>query len=97
MPPKNKSAAGAGAPDDSAAPGTPKASQEAQSAVEGPDAAPVGSQDVRLEIRCARATGIWRAGRFWPPELVTVSADQFSADQIAALKAEPLLSVQIQE
>ena len=97
MPPKTKPAAGTLAPDDSAAPGTPETSQEAQSAVKGPDAAPVGSQDVRLEIRCARATGIWRAGRFWPPELVTVSADQFSDEQIAALKAEPLLSVQIQE
>ena len=96
MPPKNKSAAGAGAPDDSAAPDAAQKNLPPP-AVDGSAAAPDDSQGARLEIRCARATGIWRAGRFWPPELVTVSAAEFSAEQIAALKAEPLLSVQIQE
>ena len=66
----------------------------------GPDGRPTSLSVVaeRTQLEQYRAIR-WRerAGRFWPPELVTVSAAEFSAEQIAALKAEPLLSVQIQE
>lgn len=44
-------------------------------------------------IECKRARGIWRAGRFWPPEPTAMPADELSDEQLQALLAEPLLSV----
>lgn len=44
-------------------------------------------------VRCHRDRGIWRAGRFWPPESIPVPAEELTADQLEALQAEPLLSV----
>ena len=44
-------------------------------------------------VRCHRDCGIWRAGRFWPPENVPVPAHEITAEQLDALRAEPLLSV----
>ena len=44
-------------------------------------------------VRCHRDRGIWRAGRFWPPENVPVPAHEITAEQLDALRAEPLLSV----
>lgn len=45
-------------------------------------------------VRCHRESGIWRAGRFWPPENVPVPAHEVTPEQLEALRAEPLLSVQ---
>lgn len=45
-------------------------------------------------VRCHRDRGIWRAGRFWPPENVPVPAEDLTKDQLTALTNEPLLSVQ---
>lgn len=45
-------------------------------------------------IECKRRDrGLWRAGRFWPPERTAVSADELTDEQLTALLAEPLLSV----
>ncbi|WP_153159678.1 hypothetical protein [Zoogloea sp. 1C4] len=52
---------------------------------------PVGP--VGYIVRCHRDRGIWRAGRFWPPENVPVPAHEITAEQLDALRAEPLLSV----
>lgn len=42
-------------------------------------------------IRALRPQGIYRAGRFWGPDEVTVAADQFTSGQQEQLLAEPLL------
>ena len=42
-------------------------------------------------IRALRPQGIWRAGRFWGPDEVTVRADQFTPEQEVKLITEPLL------
>lgn len=42
-------------------------------------------------IRALRPQGIWRAGRFWGPDEVTVRADQFTPEQEVQLITEPLL------
>jgi len=52
-------------------------------------AAPIG-----LVVRCHRPQGLWRAGRYWPPEPTPVLPDELSPDQLAAVQAEPLLDVQ---
>lgn len=56
-----------------------------------------GEQAVRISgwvIECKRRDrGLWRAGRFWPPEPTAVPADELTDDQLQALLAEPLLSV----
>lgn len=44
-------------------------------------------------VECKRARGIWRAGRFWPPEPTAVPADELTDEQLTALLAEPLLLV----
>lgn len=56
----------------------------------GPDIAvsPAG-----FTIRCGRPQGIWRAGRFWPPESVSVPADELTEEQLQRLIGEPLLAV----
>ena len=46
-----------------------------------------------MTVRCTRLRGVWRAGRFWPPEVVPVFAGDLSDEQLAAVRAEPLLSV----
>ena len=42
-------------------------------------------------IRALRPQGIWRAGRFWGPEEITVAADEFTPEQEERLITEPLL------
>lgn len=44
-----------------------------------------------ITVRCKRPTGIWRGGRFWPAEQVTVSLDEFTDEQIERIVTEPLL------
>lgn len=46
-----------------------------------------------MTVRCTRLRGIWRAGRFWPPEAVPVFDGDLSAEQLKAVRAEPLLIV----
>lgn len=61
-----------------------------------PDSEIEGQQAVRISgwvVECKRARGIWRAGRFWPPEPTPVAADELSDEQLAAVLAEPLLDV----
>jgi hypothetical protein len=62
-----------------------------------PDSEIEGQQAVRISgwiIECKRrGRGLWRAGRFWPPEPTAVPADDLTDDQLTALLAEPLLSV----
>lgn len=45
-----------------------------------------------LSIRALRA-GFRRAGRAWPAEEVTVAVDEFTAEQVEQLLAEPMLVV----
>lgn len=45
-----------------------------------------------LQVRALKA-GFRRAGRNWPAEEVIVSADEFTAEQIEQLLAEPMLVV----
>ncbi len=42
-------------------------------------------------IRALRPQGIYRAGRFWGPDEVTVRAEQFTPEQEDQLLTEPLL------
>ncbi|EGK71979.1 hypothetical protein METUNv1_01757 [Methyloversatilis universalis FAM5] len=62
-----------------------------------PDSEIKGGEAVRISgwvIECKRRDrGLWRAGRFWPPEPTAVPADELTDDQLQALLAEPLLSV----
>ena len=62
-----------------------------------PDSEIEGQQAVRISgwvIECKRRDrGLWRAGRFWPPEPTAVPADDLTDEQLTALLAEPLLSV----
>lgn len=62
-----------------------------------PDSEIDGEHAVRISgwvIECKRRDrGLWRAGRFWPPEPTAVPADELTDDQLQALLAEPLLSV----
>lgn len=62
-----------------------------------PDSEIEGQQAVRISgwvIECKRRDrGLWRAGRFWPPEPTAVPADELTDEQLTALLAEPLLSV----
>lgn len=62
-----------------------------------PDSDIPGIESVRISgwvIECKRRDrGLWRAGRFWPPEPTAVPADELTDDQLQALLAEPLLSV----
>lgn len=62
-----------------------------------PDSEIDGEEAVRISgwvIECKRRDrGLWRAGRFWPPEPTAVPADELTDDQLQALLAEPLLSV----
>lgn len=62
-----------------------------------PDSEIDGEQAVRISgwvIECKRRDrGLWRAGRFWPPEPTAVLADDLTDEQLQALLAEPLLSV----
>ncbi|MEW5893376.1 MAG: HI1506-related protein [Pseudomonadota bacterium] len=46
----------------------------------------------KLVVRSLSA-GFRRAGRAWPAEEVTVSTDEFTAEQIEQLLAEPMLVV----
>ncbi|MEW5836897.1 MAG: HI1506-related protein [Pseudomonadota bacterium] len=46
----------------------------------------------KLVVRSLSA-GFRRAGRAWPAEEVTVNADEFTAEQIEQLLAEPMLVV----
>ncbi|WP_068634712.1 hypothetical protein [Thauera butanivorans] len=57
-----------------------------------PEPAPEAAAPV-MTVRCTRLRGVWRAGRFWPPEVVRVFAGDLSDEQLAAVRAEPLLSV----
>lgn len=62
-----------------------------------PDSELPGIESVRISgwvIECKRRDrGLWRAGRFWPPQPTAVPADELNDDQLQALLAEPLLSV----
>jgi len=46
----------------------------------------------KLVVR-SQVAGFRRAGRAWPAEEVTVSADEFTEEQIEQLLAEPMLVV----
>lgn len=65
-------------------------------AKEKPAAAPskpaAGIKVTHLQVRSLVA-GFRRAGRAWPAEEVTVSADDLTAEQIEQLLAEPMLVV----
>ena len=65
---------------------------DAQSGTRPDDSDPGEVILTRLRVR-ARRNGFRRAGRAWPDSAVEVSADAFTAEQIAALVAEPMLEV----
>jgi len=55
---------------------------------------PAGAEPVAQSlIVTARVDGFRRAGRAWSASLQTVSAAEFTAEQIKALLAEPMLDV----
>ena len=86
MPPKTK-------PADDATMAAPTVSA---AAVTPPDEI-VESEAVKVSdlfsIHCIRPQGLWRAGRFWPPEKTSANVTDFTAQQLDALLAEPLLVV----
>ncbi len=45
-----------------------------------------------IMVRCKRPTGIWRGGRFWSAEQVTVPLDELTEEQIERIVTEPLLA-----
>lgn len=45
-----------------------------------------------IMVRCKRPTGIWRGGRFWSAEQVTVPLDELTDEQIERIVTEPLLA-----
>lgn len=46
-------------------------------------------------ITCLRRErGIWRAGRFWPPEPTPLPDDELTAEQFAQLRGEKLLHIE---
>lgn len=58
-------------------------------------APPDGDAEIKvthLQVRALKA-GFRRAGRSWPAEEVTVAAEEFTAEQIEQLLAEPNLVV----
>lgn len=56
--------------------------------------APKGGAKAVTQLQVtARRAGFRRAGRAWPAEAVTVSADDFTAEQVEQLLAEPMLTV----
>lgn len=71
-------------------PVAPSSENPAFQAVDGPDGAGTPRS---ITVRCGRAQGIWRAGRFWPSTPTTLPADELDEQQWAAIMAEPLLMV----
>lgn len=57
-----------------------------------PDAFP----KLSVSVCCTRAQGIWRAGRYWPAEAVTVELDAFTDEQWQQIEAEPLLRIRVE-
>ena len=51
------------------------------------------AQEAVIVVRCMRRSGIWRAGRKWGPEETAVPRSELTDEQLAALRAEPLLEV----
>lgn len=51
------------------------------------------AQEAVIVVRCTRKSGIWRAGRKWGPEETAVPRADLTDEQLAALRAEPLLEV----
>lgn len=49
---------------------------------------------VVLRVKATQARGFWRLGRFWAAEVTEVRAGELTDDQIAALRAEPMLKVE---
>ncbi len=47
----------------------------------------------RWTVKCVRPQGIWRAGKFWPNEVVPVYEGELTPEALEALEAEPLLIV----
>jgi len=61
-------------------------------AAAAPEKAKATAEASRLQVR-SLAAGFRRAGRAWPAEEVTVDIDEFTAEQIAQILAEPMLVV----
>lgn len=66
--------------------------QDAVTPGQQPEALPVLS----VSVSCTRAQGIWRAGRYWPAEAVTVELDAFTDEQWQQIEAEPLLRIRVE-
>lgn len=47
-----------------------------------------------LAVRALPERGFWRADRHWTPEVQVVALSEFTEDQVAALRAEPLIVVE---
>ena len=69
-----------------------KKAKAAAAPEKGTAKAAADTQIEKLIVRSLSA-GFRRAGRAWPAEEVTVSADEFTAEQIEQLLAEPMLVV----
>ena len=98
--PAEVSAAGAGQPAPNAeatsAPSAPPTVTTSETPPPGgADAQEAGEPIARRLIVSSKVEGFRRAGRAWSKNAETVSADDFTAQQIEALRAEPMLDVTI--
>ncbi len=94
------SAAGSGQPDPNAettsAPSAPPTVTTSETSPTGGEAASKAGEPIaRRLIVSSKAEGFRRAGRAWSKNAETVSVDDFTAEQIEALLAEPMLDVTI--
>lgn len=78
------------APADTAAAGAP-------AAAEGLDGTSAATAQPFVVVVTGPRKGRWRAGRHFTAEPVTIPAEDLSEDEIAALQADPRLSVETRE
>lgn len=62
--------------------------------MEVPPSGEAAEAPVVLRVKATQARGFWRLGRYWPAEVTEVRAGELTDDQIAALRAEPMLKVE---
>lgn len=61
---------------------------------EFPPAGEAAEAPVVLRVKATQARGFWRLGRFWAAEVTEVREGELNDDQVATLRAEPMLKVE---
>lgn len=59
-----------------------------------PPAGEAAEAPVVLRVKATQARGFWRLGRFWAAEVTEVREGELNDDQVATLRAEPMLKVE---